>query len=204
MATRLGLDRAAVIAAAIDIVDRDGLAALSMTGLAAALGIRGPSLYAHVRGQAGLRRDLWLWVVTDLGDRLRDSVMGRSGETALFSFAEAMRDYARRYPGRYQLTLDPPVPFDDEAMAVRRRANAAFEAMIVSFGVRGDQARHAGRALRAAIHGFVALEASDAIGDHEVDASFETMLGLLARGLAPHQDLAPKQGLARRGAAVTA
>ena len=187
MATRVGLDRAAVIAAAVDIVDTEGLAALTMTRLAAALGIRGPSLYAHVRGQAGLRRDLWLWVVADLGDRLRDSVMGRSGETALFSFAEAMRDYARRYPGRYQLTLDPPVPFDDEAIAVRRRANAAFEAMITSFGVRGEQAHHAGRALRAAIHGFVALEASDAIGDHDVDASFETMLVLLARGLSPQQ-----------------
>ena len=185
MATRVGLDRAAVVAAAVEIVDTEGLAALSMTRLAASLGIRGPSLYAHVRGQAGLRRELWLWVVADLGDRLRDSVMGRSGEAALFSFAAAMRDYAARYPGRYQLTLDPPTPLDDEGKAVRRRANAAFEAMIESFGVRGEQARHAGRALRAAIHGFVALEAVDAIGDHEVDASFETMLLLLARGLTP-------------------
>lgn len=185
MATRVGLDRNAVIAAAVRIVDREGLPALSMTRLAAELGIRGPSLYAHVQGQAGLRRELWLWVVADLGDRLRDSVMGRSGEAALFSFAEAMRDYARRYPGRYQLTLDPPEPRDDEVKAVGGRANAAFEAMIASFGVRGRQARHAGRALRAAIHGFVALESTDAIGDHDVDASFETMLTLLARGLAP-------------------
>lgn len=192
MATRMGLDRAAVIAAAVRIVDREGLGALSMTRLAAELGIRGPSLYAHVQGQAGLRRELWLWVVADLGDRLRDSVMGRSGEAALSSFAEAMRDYARRYQGRYQLTLDPPVPLDDEAKAVRRRANAAFEAMIASFGVHGEQARHAGRALRAAIHGFVALEATDAIGDHDVDASFDTMLMLLARGLAPqHQQAEP-------------
>jgi AcrR family transcriptional regulator len=190
MATRMGLDRTAVVAAAVGIVDRDGLAGLSMARLAAELGIRGPSLYAHVRGLAGLRRDLWLWVVADLGDRLRDSVMGRSGETALFSFAEALRDYARSYPGRYQLSLDPPVPFDDEAKAVRRRANAAFEAMIVSFGVRGDQARHAGRALRAAIHGFVALEAGDAIGEHDVDASFATMLVLLARGLSPQASAA--------------
>ena len=190
MATRVGLDRAAVIAAAVEIVDRDGLAALSMTRLAADLGIRGPSLYSHVRGQVGLRRDLWLWVVGDLGDRLRDSVMGRSGEAALFSFAEAMRDYAGRYPGRYQLTLDPPAPLDDEAKAVGGRANAAFEAMIASFGVHGQQARHAGRALRAAIHGFVTLEARDAIGDHDVDASFETMLMLLARGLAPQPSAA--------------
>jgi hypothetical protein len=111
--------------------------------------------------------------------------MGRSRERALFAFAAALRDYAQRFPGRYQITLEPPEPLDDEAKAVRRHANAAFEAVITSFGVQGAQARHAGRALRAAIHGFVALEASDAIGERGVDESFETMLALLARGLAP-------------------
>jgi AcrR family transcriptional regulator len=183
MGTRLGVDRRAVIAAAIDIVDQQGTAALTMTKVADALGIRGPSLYAHVRGQLDLRRELWLWTVADLGDRLGDSVMGRSGEEALFAFAAELRDYARRYPGRYQLTLDPPVPFDEEAAAVRRRANAPFRAVIRSFGLDGARAVHAGRALRAAIHGFVTLEADDAIGDRDTDASFRHLVDLLCRGL---------------------
>src|SRR3954469_15329383 len=163
MASRLGLDRRAVVTAAVGIVDRDGIASLTMTRLADALGIRLPSLYAHVRGQLDLRRELWMWAVADLGDRLRDSVMGRSGEDALFAFATELRDYARRHPGRYQLTLDPPVPFDEEAATVRRRANAPFRAVIRSFGLEDTQAVHAGRALRAGIHGFVILEASCAL-----------------------------------------
>jgi AcrR family transcriptional regulator len=183
MGTRLGLDRKAVITAAIDIVDREGAAALTMTKLADALGIRGPSLYAHVRGQLDLRRALWLWSVSDLGDRLGDCVMGRSGEDALFAFATELRDYARRYPGRYQLTLDPPVPFDEEAAAVRRRANAPFRAVVRSFGLDGVPAVHAGRALRAAIHGFVTLEADLAIGDRDTDDSFRHLVELLCRGL---------------------
>ena len=183
MGTRLGLDRKAVIAAAIDIVDREGAAALTMTKVADALGIRGPSLYAHVRGQLDLRRALWLWTVADLGDRLGDSVMGRSGEEALFAFSAELRDYARRYPGRYQLTLDAPVPFDEEAAAVRRRANAPFRAVVRSFGLDGVAAVHAGRAVRAAIHGFVTLEADLAIGDRDTDESFRHLVVLLCRGL---------------------
>jgi AcrR family transcriptional regulator len=179
----MGLDRRAVIAAAVDIVDRQGAAALTMTRLADDLGIRLPSLYAHVRGQLDLRRELWLWSVADLGEHLGDSVMGRSGEDALAAFAAALRDYARRYPGRYQLTLDPPVPFDEEAALVRHRANAPFKAVIRSFGLDDDSAVHAGRALRAAIHGFVALESQDAIGDGGTDESFRQLIGMLARGL---------------------
>ena len=184
MASRVGLDRKAVVVAAIDIVDREGPAALTMARLAADLGIRAPSLYAHVAGQAGLRRELWMWTVTDLGDRLRDTVMGRSGEDAFVAFATAFRDYARAYPGRYQLTLEPPQPLDDEALTVGRRANSAFQAVIRSFGLDGVEAVHTGRALRAAIHGFVALEARYAMSAEGVDESFERMLRMLARGLA--------------------
>ncbi len=181
----MGLDRKAVVAAAFDIVDREGVDALTMTRLADQLGIRSPSLYAHVRGQLDLRRELWLQAVADLGDRLGESVMGRSGDDALFAFAAELRDYARRHPGRYQLTLDPPVPFDDEAAAVRRRANAPFRAVIRSFGLTGGDAVHSGRALRAAIHGFVTLEAQDALGREDTDASFRRLVELLSRGLRP-------------------
>ena len=45
---RRRLDRAAVVEAAEVLVDRDGWAFLTMTALAADLGVRGPSLYSHV------------------------------------------------------------------------------------------------------------------------------------------------------------
>ncbi|HET6817629.1 MAG TPA: WHG domain-containing protein [Mycobacteriales bacterium] len=185
MASRVGLDRAAVVQAAIDIVDRDGVDALTMARLAASLGIRVPSLYAHVPGQTGLRRELWMWTVNDLGERLRESVMGRSGHEALAAFATAFRDYAQARPGRYQLTLSPPQPLDEAALEVGRRANSAFEAVIRSFGLTGAEAVHLGRAVRAAIHGFVALESRYSLGPENVDESFDHLLTLLARGLVP-------------------
>lgn len=174
-----------MVAAAVAIIDRQGSASLTLTQVADELGIRLPSLYAHIRGQVDLRRDLWLWAVSDLGDRLGRSVMGRSGEEALHAFAAELRDYAGRYRGRYQLTLDPPRPLDDAAAAARRRANEPFRAVIRSFGLVGADAVHAGRALRAAIHGFVALEVSDALGDEGADESFRVLIDTLCRGLQP-------------------
>ena len=198
MASRIGLDRAAVVQAAIDIADREGVEALTMARLAASLGIRVPSLYAHVPGQAGLRRELWMWTVNELGERLRDSVMGRSGHEALAEFATAFRYYARDYPGRYQLTLSPPDPLDDEALDVGRRANTAFEAVIRSFGLSGVDAVHLGRAVRASIHGFVGLEARYALGRATGD---RTHFDAARRLLHAVRDAAPA---ARRGAFVSA
>src|SRR4051794_12744931 len=82
MAARAGLDRDAVVAAAIEIVDAEGMKALSLARLAQELGVRTPSLYSHVDGQRGLRRALWIATVDELGDVLRTSVLGRSGDDA--------------------------------------------------------------------------------------------------------------------------
>ena len=52
---RAGLDAEAVVAAAAALADEDGLAELTLARLAAALGIRTPSLYAHVDSLGDLR-----------------------------------------------------------------------------------------------------------------------------------------------------
>ena len=79
MATQVGLDHDAVIGAAAALVDEQGVGALTLAALAARLGIRSQSLYAHVDGLDGLLRDLALSSVRRLGDELRSSVIGRSG-----------------------------------------------------------------------------------------------------------------------------
>src|SRR3954451_6616905 len=85
MATRLGLDRRSVVATALPVVDRAGASALTMPRLADERGIRLPSVYAHVRGQLDLRRELWLWAVADLGERLGETRVGRNGVGGPFS-----------------------------------------------------------------------------------------------------------------------
>ena len=51
---RAGLDAQAVVVAAAELADADGLEQVTLAGLASRLGVRAPSLYAHIGGQPAL------------------------------------------------------------------------------------------------------------------------------------------------------
>jgi AcrR family transcriptional regulator len=157
MATQVGLDHDAVVDAAGELVDEAGVEALTLARLAARLGIRSQSLYAHVDGLDGLLRDLALQSVQLLGDELRSSVIGRSGRAALEAIADAYWDFATAHPGRYAATVRDPGD-DDELRAANLRAAEALTRVLESFGLTGTDEVHAHRAVWSAIHGFLTLD----------------------------------------------
>ena len=81
MGARAGLDRAQVIETAAVIADESGADGLTLAALAARLGVRSQSLYAHVDGLDGLRRDLAVHGQQELARRLgrRGHGSGRGG-----------------------------------------------------------------------------------------------------------------------------
>ena len=99
---RIGLDSEAVVAAAAELADAEGLEALTLARLAARLGIRAPSLYAHVDGLEDLRLRLAARGARELGGALQEAATGRAGRDALEAVADTYRAYARAYPGSYR------------------------------------------------------------------------------------------------------
>jgi AcrR family transcriptional regulator len=181
---RAGLSTAAVVGAAADIADREGLAGLTLAAIASAVGVRTPSLYNHVQGLDDVRRRLALRGIQELADVLRDAAVGRAGDDALVSMAHAYRAYAQRHPGRYAAAQRAPDASDAELAAAAGGAVGVLLAILRGYGLEGDEAIHAARAVRSALHGFVSLEAAGGFGlPVELDASFERMVGALARGL---------------------
>jgi AcrR family transcriptional regulator len=175
---RVGLDAEAVVGAAAELADRDGLGTLTLARLAQTLGVRPPSLYAHVKGLDDLRRRIGALGAGELAAVLGAAAAGRSGQDALDSVAHAYRGYARRHPGRYA-ALQPagPVP---EARAVVD----VVVAVMRGYGLEGEAAIHAVRTFRAALHGFVSLEAEAGFGiPLSVDKSFDTLISVLHEGL---------------------
>jgi AcrR family transcriptional regulator len=156
MATQVGLDHGAVIEAAGELADEQGLDTLTLAALAARLGIRSQSLYAHVDGLDGLLRDLALDAVHHLDDALRAAVIGRSGRDALEAIATAYWAFAEDHAGRYAATIRDPGD-DAELRAANERAAEALTRVLGSFGVTGADAVHAHRAVWSGIHGFVTL-----------------------------------------------
>lgn len=183
MRTRPGVTTETVVAAAAELVDSDGLGALSLTALAGRLGVKTPSLYNHVDGLPGLRRLLGLHAVEAITDRLRTATMGRSGSEALRSLAAAYRFFALEHPGLYPLT-QVSHPEDPAWDAAGRRAIEPVLAVLAGLGLEGDEAVHATRALRASLHGFVLLETGGGFGiDLDPAVSFERLVDLLVAAL---------------------
>ena len=94
---RAGLSTERVVERAAQIVDADGLEMLSLSRLAADLGVAPPSLYKHVAGMSDLVQQVSVRAVGELADRLAASVMGRAGRDALRALANAYRAFAHEH-----------------------------------------------------------------------------------------------------------
>ena len=181
---RAGLSTAAVVAAAAEIADAEGLDRLTLARVAATAGVRTPSLYNHVESLDDVRRRVALLALRDLADALRDAAVGRAGDDALAAMADAYRAYARRHPGRYASTQRAPAEGDEEMRTAAAGAVDVVLAILRGYGLEGDDAIHAARAVRSALHGFVTLETGGGFGiPVDLDESYARMVRALARGL---------------------
>ena len=180
---RAGLDTELVVAAAASLADAEGLEAVTLARLAGRLGVRAPSLYAHVGGLTDVRR-LGTRGACELAAVLQAAAAGRAGGDALASVAAAYRGYAQAHPGTYAAAQRLPAVADDDAATAAGAAVDVVLAVLRGYGLDGDDALHATRALRAALHGFVSLEAEAGFGlPLAVDESFHRLVAMIDRGL---------------------
>jgi hypothetical protein len=117
-----------------------------------------------------------------------EDVRAELGKSGRVRFAEvisaAYRAYAKAHPGRYAATLAAPTRGDEEHRAAATEAVDVMLAVLRAWDLEGDDAVHAVRAFRSALHGFVAIEAADGFGmDVDVEVSFERLLATLAEGI---------------------
>jgi AcrR family transcriptional regulator len=182
---RSGLTSASVTEAGAALVDEIGFDQLSMGLLADRLGIKTPSLYKHVGGQADLAHRIGILAMNELADALRDATQGRSGSDALAAGAQAMRMYVREHPGRYAAgnaaRSNGP---DDPLMPAVGRVLASWAAMLRGYGLDPSQEIHALRMLRSILHGFATLEADGGFQiDADIDHSFIWIIDFIDSGL---------------------
>jgi AcrR family transcriptional regulator len=188
MGRKLGLTVEQVVEAAAEIADRDGLDALSLAKVASALGVKSPSLYTHVRGLAGLRRQLALHGSRLLAIELAASVDGLDGPDALRTIAEQLRSFAHRHPGLNNSFLPAPTPDEDpEVAAALLEPVTVIASVLNGMDVDPTTVIPLIRALRAAVHGFVDLELKGGFGlPDNIDDSFTTTINLVIEAIAAH------------------
>jgi AcrR family transcriptional regulator len=194
---RQGLSRAQVVDAAAKIADADGLDSVTVARVASELGIKAPSLYNHVAGRDDLIAALGVRALQELTAALTQASVGRSRDDALQGISAAYRSYVLDHPGLYAATIRAPDPDDRERLAAAESLLAVVYAVLAGYGVEGDDAVHAARALRSGLHGFASIEAAGGFGiPADRDESFRRMVAALAAGLE-----APPRSDAKRGSA---
>jgi AcrR family transcriptional regulator len=184
---RKALNRAVVIQAAANLVNSEGIDALTVNRLARELGVRPPSLYNHMDSLAGLWRDLAILSIQSLGERLINAALAKSGPPAVMALALAYRGYIKEFPGLYLASLQASGNLnqpDPRLEAAEKRILQATLAVVASFGLNGNDAIHAVRALRSAIHGFTSLEIANGFGIQlDLDESFTRLIEMVIRGM---------------------
>lgn len=185
--TRIRLDKTAVVQAAADLVNAEGVNALTLSALAEKLGIQTPSLYNHIDGLPGLQRELTLMTAKRLADRLGEAAIGKSGSDLFMQVAQAFRDYVKEYPGLYMSSLrasgTQPVK-DEDLQREEERVLKIGLAVMASLGLQGEDAIHGLRAFRSMVHGFATLEIAGGFGlPQDCDESFRRLVSALVAGL---------------------
>src|SRR5699024_3369132 len=143
-----------------------------------------PSLYKHVDGLAGLRLEVALLGVTELGDRLREAAVGRAGADALRAVADSYRRYALAHPGRHAAIQQAPALVGTGVLPVSTDPVVVLSSVLRGFAIPEEQHVHVIRGLRSSLHGFVDLEICWGFGFHDdVDFSVALLLEVFFRSL---------------------
>ena len=158
MAPRVGIDRAQIVAAAAALADQHGLDALTLAQIAAQLGVRLPSLYNHIDGLPGLRRELALLGARQLYEVMSRAAIGKAEDAAVLALGQSYRQYVIDHPGLYAATVRAPAADDQELQQASQAIIEVVLAVLAPYRLDEQAAIHAVRGLRSVAHGFATLE----------------------------------------------
>jgi AcrR family transcriptional regulator len=164
-----------ILQTATEIADKDGLDAVTLATLAKKLGVRPPSLYNHIEGLHGLRKQLAVYGLEQLYSTLAQAAIGRSGDDAVHALGKAYVTFARTHPGLYEATLQAPDPLDPDIQRAGREIVNLTLRVLRAYDLDDETALHAVRGLRSMFHGFASLEQKGEFRiplDHDVTLQF--------------------------------
>jgi TetR/AcrR family transcriptional regulator, tetracycline repressor protein len=169
------LNREAVVTAALDLIDQDGLQAVTMRALANRLGVRAQSLYTHVASRQDLFDAIAKRIVDDIEDdrNVRYDVSD-TWQDYLAGTARAVRQYAHRHP--YAFVLLATEPADPHGQLLSRRWTATILAILERSGFRDHEAAFACRAFDAFLLGSLLRETRDPTTADHRDEDFTSAL----------------------------
>ncbi|MFI0351805.1 TetR/AcrR family transcriptional regulator [Actinomadura sp. 9N407] len=154
---RAGITAERLARTAAELADEIGFDRVTVSAVARRLGVKDPSLYAHIENARQLKERVALLALAELADRGAEALAGRAGKDALVAFADAYRAYAEEHPGRYtaaRFELDP----ETAAKSAGPRHTEMMRAILRGYDLPEPDQTDAVRFLGSMFHGYVSLE----------------------------------------------
>ncbi len=180
------IDRTAILAAALDVADADGVPAVSMHSIAKRLAVTPMALYRHVANKA----DLLDGTVELLMAEIMADVPapGPAAERdawldALIRIADRARAVASRHPAAFTLLLSRPA-----ASAAAREVRAHIHDLLRLAGVGGDHVERLERIVTTTVLGMAAGQASQRFAHHPpgvLDEDVHALAMFVTAGIEP-------------------
>lgn len=197
------LSRERILIAAVDLIDREGLAALTMRRLGQQLGVEAMSLYRHVNGRGALLDGIHETILRELEEPARRP-SNRSWSAAVRQYARSFRHVLIRHPNAIELFATRPAVTPsslrhiDRGLAILREGAgltieesvSAFQ-ILVTFVVGHVLSTHGvipkeeetTPSYDDAVDMKFLVEAAEVLATRDLDAEFEIGLDVLIEGL---------------------
>jgi len=173
--------RAAIVAAGRELVERDGVAGLTMAAVAQRVGVQPPSLYKRVRDREELLSLVVAASIDDLTERMAAQRQPDPRER-LISLAGVVRDFAHERPVGFALVFGAHGAPPPDSEAVRRSVSPLLDAVAELTGP--EHALDGARMVTAWATGYLTLERTDRLrlgGD--IDAAWTWGLNRIVAAL---------------------
>ncbi len=182
---------AEIIEAARKLVERDGHGGFSMNDVAAAVGVRAPSLYGRFADRAALLTAVEVEVWRKLARAIGRVPQRQDPVETLAALARAYRAFGKAHPKSYALIFNVDAERSEEGAQARA---AAVAITLPSFAalVGEDEALAAARTLVPFLHGFVSMELASAFRlGGGIDDAFERGVATILAGLSTRHGRRP-------------
>lgn len=148
----------AVIEAAIEIADKDGLNNVSLKSIAEKLNIRTPSLYNHIKSLDDLLREVAHQGMRTMNERMTQVAIGTYGDTAIKAVVIEYLNYMIEHPGVYEVIQWATWHGTDETKNIYDNYTSLLKTLILSCNFKEESTNDILNLITGVVHGYTTLQ----------------------------------------------
>lgn len=161
------ITKQAVIQAASDIADKDGLYSVSLKVVAEQLNIRTPSLYNHIESLESLLREIAHTGMREMNARMTQAAVGTSGDAAIKAVSVAYFRYLAEHPGVYETIQWAGWHGNAETAEIFESYKSLLVTLILSCNLKNPDTGAILDLLTGFLHGYGTLQLGKALADED-------------------------------------